>query len=380
MQITAGITTTSGETYNIAATFVHPTYDASVAVANRVDMAILQVVGTITFGPEVGSIALASANCTTCAEAGAIYTVSGYGNTQSTVMNGQQVQSDQSTTLQFVQQQWVSPQTCQNVAPFTLPATVICAGPITGQSNTDACTGDSGGPLAQNTASGWVLVGLVQTGTVGVGTGLPLCGASGNFGIYTSIAENSVWINSVLAGQVAPTDNTSGGGSGGNSLSCFHRDTLVSYKGQDYVPISNIQAGASKDCLVPHEFESDGVSIATTCHSSPLRLTANHLVFSKTHGLVAAGVLRAGDVVYGDEAETKLCTVTSVAKERKQVYMGLNCHESVVVANGVKSSTFEDHHTVPALWMKWVSSVVGLPRASRWGEALSNVIRKTGLA
>jgi hypothetical protein len=60
--------------------------------------------------------------------------------------------------------------------------------------------------------------------------------------------------------------------------------------------------------------------------------------------------------------------------------MGLNCYESVVVANGVKSSTFEDHHTVPALWMKWVASVVGLRRASQWGDWLSNAIRFTGLA
>jgi secreted trypsin-like serine protease len=46
-----------------------------------------------------------------------------------------------------------------------------------------------------------IQVGLVATGTAVMS---PLCGAPGDYGIYTSIKANRVWIDAVLAGTVSP--------------------------------------------------------------------------------------------------------------------------------------------------------------------------------
>ena len=53
---------------------------------------------------------------------------------------------------------------------------------------TDACNGDSGGPLMAQDASG----ASVQIGIVSWGAG---CGQTGSFGVYTNVAEFIDWIN-----------------------------------------------------------------------------------------------------------------------------------------------------------------------------------------
>jgi len=159
------------------------------------------------------------------------------------------------------------------------------------------------------------------------------------------------------------------------TLPCFHKDSLVTYKGGEPLTLSQLQAGHQPDCVVPHTVRTDGVKIDTSCSTLPLRLTSDHLVFT-TKGITAAGDLKAGDTVYGDEQEQKLCTVTSVQSERAaEDYFGLNCRDSVVMVSGVKTSTFGTYHMLPSLWMKLVSSVLGVQRASRLGDALVTQLR-----
>ncbi len=130
---------------------------------------------------------------------------------------------------------------------------------------------------------------------------------------------------------------------------------------------------------MPHSFVSDGVRITTDCAATPLRVTYDHLVFSATHGaVVPARQLREGDEVFGDVAETRRCRVLGTKHETRQPYMGLNCRESVVMCNGVKVSTFEHRHWLPSLWMRHVPAVLGLARASRLGELLSNLYHAVG--
>lgn len=155
---------------------------------------------------------------------------------------------------------------------------------------------------------------------------------------------------------------------------CFHAETEISYNGKT-LRMHELVSGQHSECVVPHVVTSDGVRVETSCGArQALRLTHDHLVFSG-RGLVPAGELREGDVLFGDEQQQQVCRVTRVSVERAQQYFGLNCHKSVVLANGIKTSTFGSLHTVPALWMKYVGATFGIERASRWGDAIVTFVR-----
>jgi len=141
---------------------------------------------------------------------------------------------------------------------------------------------------------------------------------------------------------------------------------------------AELQDGHNSECHVPHEVHSDGVKLITTCSAEPLRLTLDHLVFTP-RGLVAAKELKQGDVVYGDEQEKTLCSIKEVQPEMGQQYFGLNCRDSVVMVSGVKTSTFGLYHTVPSLWMKWVSGVIGVQRASKLGDSIVSQLQRWNL-
>jgi hypothetical protein len=74
-------------------------------------------------------------------------------------------------------------------------------------------------------------------------------------------------------------------------------------------------------------------------------------------------------------AESQHCQVIRVTQEdSEQHYFGLNCHESVVLANGFKASTFGNYHSIPAAWMKYGSKLIGIERASKWGDAIAQLL------
>jgi len=95
------------------------------------------------------------------------------------------------------------------------------------------------------------------------------------------------------------------------------------------------------------------------------------------NGLHPASTLKAGDLLFQDMNETpsSSCRVIQVTAEtNEQLYFGLNCLESEVIANGIKASTFGRCHTIPALWMKYASHVLGVERASRWGDSFVQML------
>lgn len=157
-------------------------------------------------------------------------------------------------------------------------------------------------------------------------------------------------------------------------VKCFHEDTVISYGGDTFTLRTLKASKVAHSCHVPHVFNADGVKIRTTCfNGKPLRLTEEHLVYTAT-GLVMAGTIKPGDFLYGDLDEEKVCEVVAVDKERNQNYFGLNCLESIVLADGFKTSTFGYTHDVPALWMKYASQIVGVARASRLGDKIASFV------
>jgi vesicle-associated membrane protein 7 len=157
---------------------------------------------------------------------------------------------------------------------------------------------------------------------------------------------------------------------------CIHQSASITYRGRSYT-YETIES--SGECRIPHTVHSDGLRIATTCGSAPLRLTPDHLVVTKLHngnGFVPASALAVGDTLFADFLHQRPCHVLSIAHETDQTYFGLNCLESVVVADNVLVSTFGKYHRVPALFMSYAGHLLGIDRASRIGDALASMVAK----
>jgi hypothetical protein len=156
---------------------------------------------------------------------------------------------------------------------------------------------------------------------------------------------------------------------------CFHESTKITYKNVEY---TLEQLKSHPECVVPHvRKETSGLKISTA-GGKVLRVTDEHLVFS-IRGLVPARALRRGDSVYTDILHPRSILVLDVEVEHGQTYFGLNCEESVVLANGIKTSTFGNLHTVPSTWMKYASKLFGIRTASRVGDVFSSIAHKVGL-
>lgn len=202
--------------------YIHPTYVATNSTFNtRVDLAMIYTQQTITLNSQVGSVSLASPSCTQCESVGAQYVVSGYGDTSSSPTGS----SNPSDALLYAYQQFVTLTQCQQAATsFTLPLSTLCAGPISGQTGTDSCQGDSGGPLAYATSSSsWVVAGVVSTGTAVSGGSQPLCGGTGQYGIYVSVRSYYTWLSATLTqdASVASDRVTTGTGADASLAPAF---------------------------------------------------------------------------------------------------------------------------------------------------------------
>jgi hypothetical protein len=160
---------------------------------------------------------------------------------------------------------------------------------------------------------------------------------------------------------------------------CFHVDSEIeSPVTGEPMTLASLRSGAHPECHVPHERQADGVRIMSSCSDKPLRLTNDHLVFTPA-GTVEAITLRAGDVLYKDALKSKTCKVLSTEREFGQDYFALNCQHSRVMADGVYTSTFGGKHVLPELWMTYMSKVLGVQRASAWGDKLVSFLSYVGL-
>lgn len=168
---------------------------------------------------------------------------------------------------------------------------------------------------------------------------------------------------------------------------CFHEATQIEYKGMK-ASLADFLAKKMPECVVPHIVHAAGVRITVACKSKvikTLRLTDEHLVFfgrsvgpmsAVPVGVKAAAELGPADVVFSDVAEHDFCHVLRVERDAPGKYFGLNCKESVVLADGIKTSTFGRFHTVPSLYMKYASSIFGIEIASKIGDAMSEAFHK----
>jgi hypothetical protein len=151
--------------------------------------------------------------------------------------------------------------------------------------------------------------------------------------------------------------------------SCFHEDTIINYKGNEYM-LSDLLAGAEPECYVPHTPRGRGVTISTSCGRA-VTTTETHLIVTST-GHQLARSLQPGDQLFGDFTGDKKCVVTGVTRPVAAArFFGLNCVHSEVLANGLRASTFGDFHALPAWYMAYAGRILGPEMASHIGDTIA---------
>lgn len=181
-------------------------------------------------------------------------------------------------------------------------------------------------------------------------------------------------------GDARPAWTTINGGGGSSSARCFHEDTVITYEGTQYVMGELLN---HPECAVPHVVSALGVTVVAQCglhKEKVLRLTDGHLLYTQ-RGLVPAGhLMPSHDTLYANIDQSAHCEVVSVTKEtHEQRYFGLNCLKSHVLAGGIKASTFEKLHSLPAFWMRFMGHLVGIKRASAWGDRIADMAQQIKL-
>ncbi len=154
---------------------------------------------------------------------------------------------------------------------------------------------------------------------------------------------------------------------------------MITYKGVD-LKLSELEK--HPECAIPHIVTNNGVRIETA-DGHVVRLTGDHLVFTST-GLVPASDLKIGALLFtslaGDDNDGNKHTtrVKRITTEHNQRYFGLNCLESIVLANGIRTSTFGRYHTIPSSWMSFIGRILGVRRASAVGDTVAQLLAKLG--
>ncbi|XP_013102958.1 trypsin alpha-4 [Stomoxys calcitrans] len=169
LKVRAGSTTwnAGGTLVSVAAFKKHQGYSI-VSMMN--DIAVLRLSSSLTFGPTIKPIELA----TKAPADGAIAAVSGWGTLEA---GG----SFLPTTLQYVEVSILSQTSCASSSygyGTQIKPTMICAYTV----GKDSCQGDSGGPLV----SGGVLVGVVSWGKG--------CAEQNYPGVYADVAALRSWV------------------------------------------------------------------------------------------------------------------------------------------------------------------------------------------
>ncbi|XP_029593921.1 trypsin-2-like [Salmo trutta] len=148
----------------------HPNY-SSYNIDN--DIMLIKLSKPATLNTYVQPVALP----TSCAPAGTMCTVSGWGNTMSSTADKNKLQCLNIPILSYSD--------CNNSYPGMITNAMFCAGYLEG--GKDSCQGDSGGPVVCN--------GELQ-GVVSWGYG---CAEPGNPGVYAKVCIFNDWLTSTMA-------------------------------------------------------------------------------------------------------------------------------------------------------------------------------------
>nr|AEA08588.1 trypsinogen H1_1f [Dissostichus mawsoni] len=165
-----GVTEGNEQFISSLSVITHPYYDRY-SLTN--DIMLIKLSKPATLNQYVQPVALPSS----CAPAGTMCTLSGWGNTMSSTADGNR--------LQCVAVPILSYEDCDNSYPGMTDNTMFCAGYLEG--GKDSCQGDSGGPV--------VCDGELQ-GVVSWGYG---CAEKNHPGVYSKVCVQTEWLHNTMA-------------------------------------------------------------------------------------------------------------------------------------------------------------------------------------
>ncbi|XP_038566896.1 trypsin-1-like isoform X2 [Micropterus salmoides] len=165
-----GVTEGSEQFISASHIIQHPSFNRN-TLEN--DIMLLKLSKPATLNKYVQPVALP----TSCAPAGTMCKVSGWGNTMSS--------TDDSNRLQCVDVPILSDKDCNSSYPSMIDNSMFCAGYLEG--GKDSCQGDSGGPVVCN--------GELQ-GVVSWGYG---CAEKNHPGVYSKVCVQTEWLHSTMA-------------------------------------------------------------------------------------------------------------------------------------------------------------------------------------
>ncbi|XP_046737143.1 transmembrane protease serine 9-like [Diprion similis] len=169
----------------VGQTFIHPSYVGGVAPH---DIALIKLARPFTLNANVATIGLPAAGTLHAGDA----VLSGWGSVSQTIF------PSMPTVLQTATIPIVDTQVCYDALarivanPPLVPTAIdnVCTGPLD-NSRISACSGDSGGPLAQYISGSWELVGVVSWG-------ISPCGTVGAPSVFVRVSAYIDWINGIV--------------------------------------------------------------------------------------------------------------------------------------------------------------------------------------
>ena len=251
---------------------------------------------------------------------------------------------------------------------------------VFGQSSTTANIINSGGRSASSLYAPANLYG-----TTNGGVKLFVCDKS-NLRVlgYTNVVSTTTTGGSPPF-TTSPT-NSSFPPSGGGDNVCFHKDTILKFsaKSRNFT-LKYLQNFPDEfpDCRVVHTVQSKGVELVFE-EGYTLAVTQNHLIAHKMGISDAILFIKAKEITSKHlvicSSPKGYCTLKKIVWiENIDTYFGLNCINSMVYANDILASTFENLHHIPALWMRVVGNIFGIKRASVWGDTIAEWAYKNNL-
>lgn len=161
-------------------------------------------------------------------------------------------------------------------------------------------------------------------------------------------------------------------------MSCFHHSTVITTTNGSLLSLDQLMVSENIAWHVPHVLLTTGLKVTFVEIPNILWVTHDHLVFTK-RGLLRCEQLLVGDVVFTSFDESQTCCVKHVEWDSSNgKFFGLNGLESIVLANGIKCSTFGQQHALPATWMSIVGRLTGCKVASQLGDTLLGLANKIG--
>ncbi|XP_046411979.1 transmembrane protease serine 9-like [Neodiprion fabricii] len=170
----------------VGQTFIHPSYTGGVAPH---DIALIKLASPFTLNANVATIRLPAAGTLHAGDA----VLSGWGSVSQTILPSMPSVL-QTATIPIVDTQVCYDALSRFVAnPPLVPTAIdnVCTGPLD-NSRISACSGDSGGPLAQLVSGSWELVGIVSWG-------LSPCGTVGAPSVFVRASAYIDWIDGIIS-------------------------------------------------------------------------------------------------------------------------------------------------------------------------------------